>query len=354
MRLECGWIFLWQPERNRFRLAVALGLPESIQEDLWSPGEPWCVCQRSLLSESSGTSILRHKCNRLSVSGDQADDHFHLTLPLVARDQRLGVMNLRCRREHEACGEETKLLATIGGHVSEAVANARLHATLREKEAARLMLLETLVTAQEQERARLARELHDGFGQSLTSLLVQLKRVQTRADQGPIRERIAGLCQEVSSTIEEIGQISHRLRPAALEELGLQVALQTLAEEITGNAGLQLAFQSNLSTRHRSEQVEIALYRIAQEALTNVVRHAEAQEVDLELVEMPYALCLRIEDDGRGFDPDEVSERGGADRLGLIGMQERAEMLGGSLVAYSEPGEGTSIEIRVPWSPEGA
>jgi signal transduction histidine kinase len=345
MELEQGWIFLKEPDSDRFHLASNIGLDEDEKASLErSLGDP-CQCQRSLMGgELVGRAVLRECGNEVLRSNGGGRSARHISIPITARGTAFGVMNLRWLPASEPGNEDIELLSTIGAQVSEAVANARLHATVREKEAARRALLQALMKAQEDERLRLARELHDGAGQALTSLLVRLKALE-----GPGDDRdIAGMCRDISATIERVRGIAYRLRPAALEELGLEVALRTLAEDMTGEAGLELRFNSNLGDARFPEEVETTLYRIAQEGLTNIVRHAACRSVHVELIRLPYAACLQIEDDGCGFDPDELARAGGARSLGLIGIRERAEHLGGSVAVLSAPDSGTSLQVRIP------
>jgi signal transduction histidine kinase len=345
MSLHSGWIFLREPDSNQYRLSVTQGLSEEVEAALQREPDALCSCQRGLLADVPERVALEHRCDRIN-HGRSFD---HITLALEARGQRFGLMNLLCPRALELAPDDLELLTTIGAQVSEAVANAWLHARLVEKESARQALLNALVHAEEEERARLARELHDGAGQTLTSLLVRLKTLE---ETNPDRQscRVNDLCEAVSETIEQMREISHRLRPAVLEELGLEVALQTMIQDMASEAGLQADCHLNLDGRRLPFEIETTLYRIAQESMTNVVRHANAQQVLVELVTLPYAVALRVEDDGRGFELEALrnSKDGYKHHLGLVSIQERVEMLDGSVKIYSSPGHGTSMQARIP------
>jgi signal transduction histidine kinase len=345
MELEQGWIFLKEPGSDRFHLASKVGLEPDEVASLQDTKGDLCLCQQSLMrGELAGRAILRECGNKTLRSNGSSGPARHISIPITARGSAFGVMNLRWLPTSVPGQEDIELLSTIGAQISEAVANAHLHATVREKEAARRVLLAALMKAQEDERLRLARELHDGAGQALTSLLVRLKAMEAPGDD----RDIAGMCQDVSATIERVRSIAYRLRPAALEELGLEVALRTLAEDMTREAGLELRFDSSLGEARFPEEVETTLYRIAQEGLTNIVRHAACRSVHVELIRLPYAACLQIEDDGCGFDPNELARAGGARSLGLIGIRERAENLGGSVAVLSAPDSGTCLQVRIP------
>jgi signal transduction histidine kinase len=357
MGLQGGWILLrdpGEPGDERFRLASQIGIDENVIARLENADAELCACQRALLSGELGQTAAMQPCRRLGTANrDAGSRDAHITIPLDVREQRYGVLNLVCPLNRLPSADEIDLLSAIGAHLSEIVSNAQLHASLVEKEAVRQALLEALVRAQEDERARLARELHDGAGQTLTSLLVRLKLLEKRVTGDGIRRDVTELCQTVSETVKQIREVSTWLRPSALAEFGLEIALRTLVQEMSEGGDLTAECRLELGERRFPFEIESTLYRIAQESLTNVVRHADACRVQVELVGLPYAICLRVEDDGIGFDAEAVANKGERPRLGLIGMQERAEMLGGSLVVRSALGAGTSVEVRIPVETEG-
>jgi signal transduction histidine kinase len=259
-------------------------------------------------------------------------------------------MNLLCADDQcQHTDDDFDLLANLGGQISEIVANAWFRMKLNEKEAARQMLLESLVKAQEEERSRLGRELHDGAGQTLTGLLMHLKALERRAQATELHDDLAESLDLVSGTIKELRQISHHLRPAALDELGLETAILTLLRDMCQESPLQWETEINLDERPVPNEIEIGLYRIAQECLTNVLRHAQATSLRLELVRDPQAIRMAIEDNGSGFEPEAVASNGQRG-IGLLSMQERTELLGGTFDVFSGVGEGTLVQVRVPMS----
>jgi len=354
--LESGWIYMrdpTDPRETKYSLVSSVALLSELQADISENTTDLYTCEGELLSQDSGAEAQIHCCARLAgLLGENGDKIFHITIPLEARTRRFGSINLVCSEESIPTENDIDTLTTIGAQVSEFVANAWLHASLKEKEAARQVLLSALVNAQENEQARLARELHDDAGQSLTSLLIRLKTLEKQTTTADLRDSVIELCDTTSETIEKVRRISHRLRPAALEEFGLEVALRTLAEEILADVGASVVLQFQLEGRRLPFEIETNLYRITQEALTNIIRHAKAGNVLIELIALPHALGLRIEDNGVGFSPDEVGGEESQHRLGLISMQERAEMLGGSLMLQSASGEGTSLQVRIPFDLE--
>lgn len=358
MGLETGWVYLRDPERELFHLASWYNVPPVLQPLLLnSHADEPCSCQIDLQSGSLGGEVQVQACQRLQIAGLSPERH--IVLPIEARGENFGVMNLLCRSGRQLSPDDLDLLQAISAQISEVVANAWLRLKLAEKELARQALLESLVEAQEEERGRLARELHDGAGQMLTNLLVRLKTLEKRAETPAMHEGLTNVLGTVSETIEQVRELSYRLRPAELEEFGLAVALETLVDEMAVEAGLQARCDLQLDEARLAPGVDVTLYRIAQEALTNVVRHAQASCVAVTLRQEGEQVLLRIEDDGRGFAPYPLPIKAGngrdvADRrsLGLISMQERTAIAGGRFDVFTAPGEGTAVEVWVPVRPE--
>jgi len=351
VRLDIGWVLLCDqadPETHPLQLVSQIGLDANWKDILEVEQSDLCSCRNNLLSGQLGQKASVRSCpcfHKLEATPDKVE---HITIPLGIREQRFGVINLVCPQNRSLSEDDLDILTTIGVHLSEIAANAQLHASLVEKEAVRQALLEALVRAQEDERARLARELHDGTGQTLTSLLVRLKVLEKQQKDAKLRENVSDLCEATSGIIEQVRGVSYRLRPSALEEFGLDMALRSLVQDMTEPVGILADCNLSIGENRLSFEIESILYRIAQECLTNVLRHAQATHVTVELLPLPYAICLRVEDNVVGFDPNELSNGKKRPRLGLIGMQERAEMLGGSLVVQSAPGAGTSVQVRIP------
>ena len=354
LNLEVGWVYLRDPDRDQFHLASWRNVSADLSARLiHPPGHALCRCQRMLLSGELSSGVALCACERMAAAYAGAGQAAHFTLPIEAGQLRLGVVNLLAVGEQRLSDEDRDLLAGIGAQISEVVSNAWLRLKLAEKERARQALLESLVDAQEDERGRLARELHDGAGQMLTTLLVRLKTMERQADNPALRSGLASTLDMVSETIEQVRDLSHRLRPAALEELGLATALRTLVADTVEEAGLTAHCQIDPDAQALPRSIEVSLYRIAQEALTNVLRHARAKAVDVKLLRRVGAISLWIRDDGHGFNPSMPAASDGARHLGLVSMRERADKVNGTLSVESEPGGGTTIRVLVPLD-EGA
>jgi len=221
---------------------------------------------------------------------------------------------------------------------------ARTDELRKEREVLRRQLLEKVITTQEDERRRIARELHDSTSQNLTSLIVGLRVMETNCAQCAAQSKATDLRQVASKTLDEVHDLSMRLRPRVLDDLGLAAAIERLVSEWQARYKLPVDVVIQLGERLPGE-VETAIYRIIQETLTNIARHAQARSVSI-LVER-YGDMVRtiVEDDGIGFD---TSAHHGERHLGLLGMRERAELLNGILTVESSPQRGTSIFIEIP------
>ncbi|MBI5298506.1 MAG: HAMP domain-containing protein [Chloroflexi bacterium] len=214
----------------------------------------------------------------------------------------------------------------------------------REREALRRQLLEKVITTQEDERRRIARELHDSTSQNLTSLIVGLRIMETNCAQCAAQSKTTDLRQVAARTLEEVHDLSMRLRPRVLDDLGLAAALERLAAEWQARHKIPVDVAIQLDERLPGD-VETAVYRITQEALTNIARHAQARSASVLVERRDNTVRTIIEDDGSGFS---MTEKRGERHLGLLGMRERAELLNGSLTIESTPGRGTSIFIEIP------
>lgn len=349
MRLKMGWIYLRDPERKTFHLASWYGIEEEmVPIFLGILNGSACVCQENLVSGEINPAAEICVCARLEKLKRLNIARNHVTIPLIAREQQFGVVNLLCEEDVIIPDDDMELLSSIGAQLSEIVANAWLQIKLTEKEAARQVLLESLVQAQEEERARLARELHDGAGQTLTSLLVRLKVMEKKNTSPELESELTMMQGIVSETIEQVRELSYRLRPVALDEFGLPRALEALVLEMTKGTEIKSSCRCEIQDFKFPTETEVVLYRIAQEGLTNIVRHAQAKHFTLVLSFEHETVKMCIEDDGVGFDPGRISHRDGQRHLGLISMRERAEILGGTLEVYTAPGKGTTVEVFVP------
>ncbi|TMC22362.1 MAG: sensor histidine kinase [Chloroflexi bacterium] len=217
-------------------------------------------------------------------------------------------------------------------------------------EANRLRVTQS-INAMEEERKRIARELHDETSQVLTSLLISLAVLEESITTQQARDSLAETRMLAHRTLRAIRNLSTNLRPSALDDLGLLPALRWYIKEYQQKLSLVVDFQAVGFKERLPAEMETALYRIVQESLTNIARHAHARKVNVELREDAHAVYVTITDDGRGIEPDQLQKGSGTNQergWGLVGMHERAQLLDGSLEIKSSPGRGTTVEACIP------
>lgn len=218
---------------------------------------------------------------------------------------------------------------------------------LQEKEQLRKVLLNKVLTAQEDERKRISRELHDEAGQALTALLISLRLLAGRAQDPGEQEILLGARELAASTLQDIRTLAIELRPPAIDDLGLVPAMTKYTTDFQKRTGIPVTFTASAEAPVHS-QTATALYRIMQESLTNVVKHAGARQVHIVLEINTKHIILSVADDGQGFGPNTLAQARRENRLGLYGMAERAQLLGGTAEYISNPGQGTTIRVIVP------
>jgi signal transduction histidine kinase len=272
-----------------------------------------------------------------------------LAVPLLFKDRVMGVLAVARHSPWPFSDADTSLLVTLSNQLSIAMENVRLFQEVREKEAHRGELLSKLITAHEDERRRIARELHDEVSQSLTGLMMTITAAEGVHDEQALRQRLTAIYAAAEATLEEVRKIIHDLRPTALDDLGLVSAVRVHARNMLEAAGLKLAFEaSGFGQRRLPAAVETTVFRVAQEAITNVARHARATAATVSLRLENGTLHVLVEDNGRGFDPHQVLGRREDRPVGILGMQERAALIGGSLEIDAQPGRGTRVRLVVP------
>jgi len=238
-------------------------------------------------------------------------------------------------------------------------ANVSLVSEMAERklaEAARVELLQRLANAQEQERRRISREMHDSLGQHLTALTIGLKRVQADADcPPPLFMQLEQLRATAFKLDEEIDRLSYELRPRALDDLGLGPALRRHAQAWSQESGIAVeVHMRGIENERLPATIETTAYRITQEAFTNILKHANATQVSILAEKREDELRVIVEDNGSGFDPESTLATTDARSIGLKGMAERAALVAGQLEIESAPGKGATIYLTIPLNPGGA
>jgi len=333
--LRTGWIWLLREDNGEPYLAAAQNLPPALADNpRRMEGDCYCLdtFRAGDLNGAANVSIIT--CTRLkNLIDGTAGLRSHASVPLYAHGKRLGVLNVVSSDWRELSVEDLRLLYTVGDLIGIAIERARLFTT------------STQIGALE-ERNRLAREIHDTLVQGLAGIIMQLETADAlfegeKNDRG--REALHQALALTRSNLDEARRSVLDLRAAPLEGRSLAQALVALVDEWKAKSSLKIKFEST-GGRPLPARLEVGLYRIAQEALTNVARHAQAQRATVHLITTPNYAQLMIKDDGRGFDVTRIP----MESHGLSGMQERARLLGGTLELHSQPDRGTGVQVTVP------
>ena len=338
LELQTGWVWLIHQETGKSYLATAQNLPPGLADnpELMEGG---CYCLDTYnegdLKGAANVNVVT--CSRLKdlVSGTN-DLRYHASIPLYTRTrEKLGVLNVASTDWRELSPDDLRLLHTVGDVLGIAIERARLF-----DQSAQVGALD--------ERNRLAREIHNTLAQGLAAIALRLEAAELHleADSGSsrVREAVNQALTLAQDNLEEARRSVLDLRSTPLEGRTLIEALTALKDGVAASEGLEIALESVGSARPLTPRIEAGLYRIAQEALTNIVTHSGAHKVGMRLVSTPQEVRLEIEDDGVGFKPQAIS----TEHYGLLGINERTKLLGGSLTLESSPEVGTRIEIIVP------
>jgi len=349
-------IFLLDGKAQELHLVAHRGLSEEFvqQERIVPVGECLCglVAQSGeiLFTEESGEDV-RH--SRMRETGS----HAHIVVPLKSRDRVVGVMFLYPRDAYQPRNWSLELLAFIGRQIGVSVENAQLYE--RERQALELCQISkehsrhyvrNIIRAQEDERKRMARELHDDTAQVL---LLLSRRIDTLASSpGRLPEHVAQGLEELrdltGDILQGVRRFSRGLRPPTLDDLGLLPALEAMTAGLLEADGVETELEVIGERRRLSPETELVLFRIAQEALRNVQRHAQATKAVVRVEFGDNRIRITVCDNGKGFEqPEMLATLAQKGKMGLVGMRERAQLVGGTLTVHSGPGQGTVVAVDV-------
>ncbi len=347
--IESGWVFL--RERGQFALATSCGLPSSLAADGAVRMNGDCRCLALLAEGQLPLAVNIVDCQRMEKAGLQSR---HASVPLRASASTVGLMNLVLPGGRTFDERKLQILSAIGDQIGLAVERGLLFDEVTAKERSRGELLEKLLTAHEDERRRIARELHDEAGQSLTALIVNLELAAQEPSADRLRGQLGQLRELAERTLAEIRRLIYDLRPSILDDLGLVAALRWYAKNLLDPQGIAWTLSVSGVSGRLPAKLETAAFRLVQEALTNVLKHAEASTVTVGMSAAGRELHVRIEDNGRGFDPRRSRSADRSGGFGLLGMQERVELVGGRWEVQSTPGVGTVVTAVLPIRDERA
>ncbi|MDH4208617.1 MAG: GAF domain-containing protein, partial [Anaerolineae bacterium] len=269
-----------------------------------------------------------------------------MAVPIVTGGKVFGTLQVLTLRERRSFSDrDVTVLSAVARQAAVAIENARLYENMR-------FYAKQILTAQEQERRRMARELHDDTAQSLVALSRQLDAllVNSEVETSPaVRARLENVRKLTAQIAQDVRRFSQDLRPSSLDDLGLLPTLEGLASKMSEEDHIEAQLEVVGERRRLSPEVELVLFRIAQEALTNVRKHSGATQVVTTVEFCNGTVKLTIQDNGRGFQPPgQARDLVEAGKLGLTGMVERAELAGGTLTVDSGPGQGTTVQAEIP------
>lgn len=287
----------------------------------------------------------------------QASPMTMLAVPLLIKQDVIGsvVLGREPEEAYPISYDEMRLILSTARQLGLAIENARLYEEAQARERYLGEMLHQIVTAQESERQRIARELHDATGQSLTAIALGLRGVESVIASNPTlaQSQLQAIKTYTTDALAELRRIITDLRPSQLDDLGLVAALQWYTQEFEKHYGIATDLQVKGERTRLQAEYETVLFRIVQEALTNVAKHANARQATVTLTIAPTQATVIIRDDGRGFDPEAVlASQNPNVGWGLRGIQERATLLGGTYSIRSRRGEGTVVQVSVPLTRE--
>lgn len=367
---NAGWatIHILQPKTNQLQLAASAGLETAAETEV--------EAHAGLLTLDEGIA------GRVMIVGEvinvpdmQTEPHLLpllpslspgvqarslLVAPVESRLRRIGAISVQAATPSIFDDDDERLLKILGVQAGMAIENARLYADQRrarekaEKQRERMRhMARRVVQAQETERARIARELHDESGQALTSLKISLDLIRSMLPEelSDIRQSLADVLALTDQTMSNLRLLSHNLRPPGLDAFGLDAALAGLCQDFQTHTSLSITY-TGVALPELAPLPALALYRVAQEALTNISKHAQATEARVSLTQDSDMINLTITDNGTGFTPPNFEEALPGQGAGLVGMIERLDMVNGRLHIESTPGQGSILTAVVPYTRE--
>jgi signal transduction histidine kinase len=342
--MEAGLIFLLDKPTQELILAAYQGVSEESAAgvDRLKLGEGFCgrvaqLGEPMIVQDSSQDPRLT------SLAVRQEGLRGQIIVPLKSKGEVQGALAVATRQSRQFLPEELELLTAIGNQIGVAVENARLYENMR-------FYVRQITKAQEDERKRIARELHDDTAQALVDLSRRLDDLATSPESlsETVIERLEEFQELIDNILRDVRRFSRDLRPSVLDDLGLLPALEWLTVNLRQEDGIKTELKVHGNKRRLPPEAELALFRIVQEALSNVRKHSRASRVVSTVEFGEGRVRITVNDNGQGFElPGRTDDLAATGKLGLIGMHERARLLDGTLTVYSEPGEGTTITVDV-------
>lgn len=349
-----GGVFLWDEDRSVLVPHTGFEQGAGRAREFVNPGEGLVgrVAERrqgrAVDDYAEWADAPRSPLRRMGIGACWAE-------PLLYRDRLIGVIVVWTRTVGpQFSRQDPKPLKIFAAQAAIAIENARLYEAVKAHLDEMRALSSRMMAIREEEATRIARDLHDEVGQSLTSILLGVQALQSAAEPDDLRRQTNEFRALTARSLDEIRRVIRSLRPPALDEVGLVAALRRHLSEYSAATGLRIdVCAAGLEGARLPADASITLFRIAQEAVTNVAKHARAQCASVTLTQREGCLVLLVEDDGCGFDVADTRSSRRKDHLGLVGMEERAALLGGSVRIESAAGKGTTVVAEIPLEPGG-
>ncbi len=345
-----GGIFLIDHVESAFLLKAQQGLLANLGSNTCYPVFHDFALRRSLLK---GNFPLKPQGTfppfKASLKDTESSKYLNLTCYLITRKEKAsGFIALEVPPGKHIGDEDHRIIGSLGNFLGSAIENSRLLQALQQHREELKGLTARLFHSQEEERQRIARELHDEAGQALTGINFTIETIikTLTPDLDHIREQAIDVKKQINRTYQDIRRVSHRLHPAVLSDLGLEPALESYLSDIAKYSRMDIDFKMVGFEKRLDPETETVLYRIAQEVVTNTIKHSGAELFKLFIIKSYPHIIFLAEDDGIGFDPSKLDKRRQA--LGLLSMRERVASVGGSFSLRSQKGEGTRIRLEIP------
>lgn len=347
-----GSVFLRGDDGNSLEMKSTLGSLSLFK--CREAGSPVATCACHQVLHDGQTLMVNDvsQCPKLGEDTVLKDDiGYFVSIPLKSKERTLGIMNIAGSNECYFTENDFKVLDSIGYHVGLAIENSVLYEEARQKEKLRGELLSRIINAQEDERRRIARELHDEYGQTLTGLIMSIESIESMVlpQSAQLKEKLTNAKALLVRALEDMRRLTLDLRPSTLDDLGLVATTRSYVQTHLESVGIKASFESKGLGKRLESVVEATLFRIIQEAIRNIIRHAEAHNVRIHLEAGAGKITAIVEDDGKGFDVESTFRyKIGAHSLGLLGIKERATLLGGTFSIKSKVGQGTCLTVEIP------
>ena len=347
--VESGGIGVWDEKRNGFTIAQAVNTDASLKKILVPAevGTTALILKTKRVTAISNYQRMKNTMPEFKQSGLVG----MIGSPIRVEGKIFGIIAFGTRRPGRKFGREEKnLLELLADHASVAIQSAQFRKTQKEYEARLHQLSQGIITAQEEERKRIARELHDEHGQAVSLIKLRLEHLNQNWGKKlppPVRRELAEINQLLSRNIQDIRQLITMLRPSMLDDLGLVPTLRWWLSRFANETGIDTDLSLPRKWERLPGQTETAIYRIIQESLTNAARHSAATRVQVSLEKKDGRVQAEIADNGIGFRVEKVLKQPGGS-VGLMGIEERVSLLGGKSAIKSQPGKGARIRVELP------